>query len=169
MEETIEPSPVSWEELFMKHAYLIATKSKDPRTKIGAVLVKKNIIISEGFNGFPRGVVDLTSRYIDRETKYRFVVHSELNAILNASRHGVNTEDSDCYTQAMPCCECAKALIQAGIKSVIIHEGWPDMDKKWNDSFDFSFKMFHESGVRVIKYCNKLKVLAYCNGEIKTV
>ena len=135
----------------MRHVYLAASKSKDPRTKIGAVLIREGVVISEGYNGIARGVFDLPLRYSDRDTKYKFVVHGEHNSILNAARLGIKTSGSIIYTQEVPCHECAKAIIQAGVLEVIVHTQWPEMDyvPKWIESTTISRKMFQEAGIPV--------------------
>jgi len=134
----------------MRHVYLVATKSKDPRTKIGAVMVKDGIIISEGFNGFPRKVKDLPSRYLDRQTKYRFVVHAECNSILNAARLGRSTDKSILYTNGIPCDNCGKTLIQAGISEVVIHKQWPEiLSEVWRESTETTKIMFQEAGINM--------------------
>jgi dCMP deaminase len=158
MPKTIIQSDMTWDEAFMRHVYLVAAKSKDPRSKIGAVLVKDGIVISEGFNGFARGVKDYAERYYDKETKYRFVVHGEANSVFNAVRHGINTTDAVCYTQGIPCCECAKALIQAGVKEVVVHQQWPAMNQKWLESIKTSKIMFRESGVKIRVYNQMLGI-----------
>lgn len=163
-------SNVSWDELFMRHVYLIATKSKDPRTKIGAVLVKNGIIISEGYNGFARGVKDYEERYLNRELKYKFVVHGEANAVLNAVRHGINTSGSACYTQGLPCHDCMKTLIQAGVVEVIIHTLWPSIKGgPWEESHSISKQMCTEAGIIVRAMGQPLGVTAYSNGEATRV
>ena len=111
---------ISWDEYFMGVALLAAKRSKDPNTQVGACIVdENNVIISTGYNGFPIGCSDDEFPW-DREgelTKYPFVVHAELNAILNAS--GKTLRGSRVYVALFPCNECAKAIIQAGIKEVI--------------------------------------------------
>ena len=111
---------ISWDEYFMGVALLAAKRSKDPNTQVGACIVdENNVIISTGYNGFPIGCSDDDFPW-DREgelTKYPFVVHAELNAILNAS--GKILRGSRVYVALFPCNECAKAIIQAGIKEVI--------------------------------------------------
>lgn len=159
-------STVSWDELFMRHVYLIATKSKDPRTKIGAVLVKDGTIISEGYNGFARGVKDYEERYADRELKYKFVVHGEANAVLNAVRHGVNTLDSTCYTQCIPCHDCMKTLIQAGIVKVVVHSEFPSFGAIWAASCKLSVQMCDEAGIHIRAVRHKLGVTAYADGKV---
>ena len=111
---------ISWDEYFMGSAMLAARRSKDPSTQVGACIVSKdNIIISTGYNGMPHGCSDDEFPW-DRtgeETKYPFVVHAELNAILNAS--GRDLRGSRIYVALFPCNECAKAIIQSGVKEVM--------------------------------------------------
>ena len=114
---------INWDEYFMGIAMLAARRSKDPNTQVGACIVSDdNIIISTGYNGMPKGCSDDVFPW-DRkgeneaETKYPYVVHAELNAILNAS--GRDLRGSRIYVALFPCNECAKAIIQCGIKEVI--------------------------------------------------
>ena len=111
---------ISWDEYFMGVAMLAARRSKDPNTQVGACIVSQdNIIISTGYNGMPKGCSDDIFPW-DREgeqTKYPYVVHAELNAILNAS--GRDLRGSKLYVALFPCNECAKAIIQSGIREVI--------------------------------------------------
>lgn len=143
--------PPSWDEWFMRFVYLISKKSKDPRTKIGAVLVKDKHIISTGFNGFPIGVKDIPERYNDRETKYAFVVHAEDNAILSAARFGISTIDTILYTQGIPCNECCKSVIQGGIKEVVIHKQWPEgmHGEKWVKASKITTLMLKEANIPI--------------------
>ena len=111
---------INWDEYFMGVAMLAARRSKDPSTQVGACIVSQdNIIISTGYNGMPKGCSDDEFPW-DREgeeTKYPYVVHAELNAILNAS--GRDLRGSRLYVALFPCNECAKAIIQSGVKEVI--------------------------------------------------
>lgn len=111
---------INWDEYFMSVALLAAMRSKDPNTQVGACIVgEDDRIISTGYNGFPRGCSDDEFPW-DRdgeETKYPYVVHAELNAILNAG--GKSLAGARVYVGLFPCNECAKAIIQAGIKEVI--------------------------------------------------
>ena len=114
---------ISWDEYFMGIAMLAAKRSKDPNTQVGACIVSKdNIIISTGYNGMPKGCSDdefpwERSGEEEIETKYPYVVHAELNAILNSN--GRDLRGSRIYVALFPCNECAKAIIQSGIKEVI--------------------------------------------------
>ena len=111
---------ISWDEYFMGIAMLAAKRSKDPSTQVGACIVSPdNIIISTGYNGMPKGCSDDEFPW-DREgeeTKYPYVVHAELNAILNAN--GRDLRGSRVYVALFPCNECAKAIIQSGVKEVV--------------------------------------------------
>lgn len=160
------PSPPTWDEFFMRHVYLVATKSKDCRTKIGSVLVRDGIIISEGYNSFPRGVLDLTERYQNKFIKHRLVSHSEENSITNCARIGTCTLNSVLYTSGLPCENCCKTLIQAGVVEVVIHRQWPEMDtEKWRESAKYSNMMFSEAGIKIRVFDMVLGLEGYVDGE----
>ena len=111
---------ISWDEYFMGVAKLAARRSKDPNTQVGACIVSpENIIISTGYNGMPKGCSDDEFPWgrEGAETKYPYVVHAELNAILNAN--GRDLRGSRVYVALFPCNECAKAIIQSGVKEVV--------------------------------------------------
>ena len=111
---------ISWDEYFMGVSLLAAKRSKDPNTQVGACIVdNNNIILSTGYNGFPYGCSDDEYPW-EREgtdTKYNYVVHAELNAILNA--RGKDLKGSRLYVDLFPCNECAKAIIQSGISEIV--------------------------------------------------
>ena len=110
---------ISWDEYFMGVAMLAAQRSKDPSTQVGACIVSQdNIIISTGYNGMPKGCSDddFPWNRDGEDTKYPYVVHAELNAILNAS--GRDLRGSKLYVALFPCNECAKAVIQSGVKEI---------------------------------------------------
>lgn len=152
------PAPLKWVARYFAIAELVATWSKDPSTKVGAIIVgDKGQIISQGYNGFPRGVSDSAERYADREIKYRFVVHAEMNAILNALYNGSSVVGASIYIHNLPVCqECAKAIIQSGIARVFIDR---EIEGKWLDAWQFSKTMFREAGVRIYKYDRERGVL----------
>jgi len=116
---------ITWDETFMQMANLIAMRSKDPSTQVGAVIVdKNNRVVSVGYNGFPNDINDdeLPWGKTDENplnTKYLYVVHAELNAITGAQRAGTSIEGCKLYVTMAPCNECAKAIIQSGISEVI--------------------------------------------------
>ncbi len=113
---------ISWDEYFMGVALLAAERSKDPNTRVGACIIDgQNRILSTGYNGFPQGCSDDEFPWgrdaAEGETKYPFVVHAELNAILNA--RGKSLADAKLYVSLFPCNECAKAIIQSGVSHVV--------------------------------------------------
>lgn len=142
---------ISWDEYFMGVSMLSGMRSKDPNTQVGACIVsEKNKILSMGYNGLPNGCSDDDFPW-DREgnmldTKYPFVTHSELNAILNY--RGGSLEGAKLYVSLFPCNECAKAIIQAGITTVIY------LDDKYNgtDSNTASKRLFDAAGVKYYQY-----------------
>ncbi|AYQ57325.1 deoxycytidylate deaminase [Bathymodiolus thermophilus thioautotrophic gill symbiont] len=139
-----------WDKRYLSLAKEIATWSKDPSTQVGAVTVgSKKEVLSQGFNGFPRNINDSEERYNDRETKYKFVVHAEMNAIYNATYSGTSLDGATLYVYGLPICsECAKGIIQVGIKKVVVKKS-KELDC-WNDSFKLSKAMFDEAGVTLI-------------------
>lgn len=111
----------SWDHYFLEHARVAATRSKDPSSQVGAIIVRDRTILSTGYNGFPRGVNDDIPERYERPAKYTWVVHGEENAILNACRNGVGVMGATLYvTPFAPCVHCAKAIIQSGIREVVI-------------------------------------------------
>lgn len=138
---------ISWDEYFMGIAVLSSMRSKDPNTQVGACIVSENKrIIGVGYNGFPSGCSDDDlpwEREGDwKDTKYPYVCHAELNAILNASNPSY-LRGSTLYVALFPCNECAKAVIQAGIKKVVyLSDKYKD-----TDATKASKKMFTASGV----------------------
>jgi len=134
-----------WDERFLKLAKEISSWSKDPSTKVGAVIVDSNRrIVSTGYNGFPRAVHDHSSRYNNREEKLEIIIHGEINAILFAQR---SLENCTLYTfPFMPCSRCASIVIQSGITRVcsLISDS-----PRWKTSFELSEKLFKEANVNV--------------------
>lgn len=144
---------ISWDEYFMGVAHLSGMRSKDPNTQVGACIVSPdNKILSMGYNGLPKGCSDDEFPW-EREnpedknlTKYPFVTHSELNAILNY--RGGSLEGTKLYVSLFPCNECAKAIIQAGICTVVY-----DSDKyKGTPSNRAAKRMFDAAGVEYVQY-----------------
>lgn len=131
---------------FFEIAKSVGSWSKDPSRGIGAVIVGKyEQIISQGYNGFPRGIKDLPERLNDRPTKYKYVVHAEANAIYNAIHNGANLEGASIFVTGLPVCsECAKAIIQVGIKHVYMDTKPVD---SWKESCELALSMFDEAGV----------------------
>ncbi|SEQ23323.1 dCMP deaminase [Lachnospiraceae bacterium RM5] len=143
---------LSWDEYFMGVAYLAGMRSKDPNTQVGACIVsEENKILSIGYNGFPIGCSDDIFPWArdgenSLETKYLYTTHSELNAILNYP--GGSLKGAKMYVTLFPCNECAKAIIQAGIKEVIY-----DSDKYGDTpAVIASKKMFDAANVKFTRY-----------------
>ena len=141
---------ISWDEYFMGIAMLSAYRSKDPSTQVGACIVNdRNRIMSVGYNGLPSGCSDDEFPWErtgdEYDTKYPYVCHAELNAILNSG--GSNLEGCKVYVALFPCNECAKAIIQSGIKEVVyISDKYRD-----TDSVRASKRMFDAAGVKYKK------------------
>ena len=135
-----------WDFRFLGLAEHVAGWSKDPSTKVGAVVADaNNRVISTRFNGLPSGVEDTLERLQDRDLKYQMVVHAERNAIIDAR---TNLADCRLYVwPIMPCSVCAAMIIQAGLAEVIA----PYSDNpRWVESFDLTREMFNEAGVTLI-------------------
>ena len=143
-----------WNYRFLELAELIATWSKDPSTKTGAVVVGPGKEIrATGYNGLVRGVNDNISERMERPTKYDFFEHAERNAIYNACLTGTSLRDCTIFCTLTPCTDCARAIIQAGIKEVITYEYKTDANdpkNTWRDKLNYSAEMFAEAGVTYI-------------------
>ncbi len=131
----------------MELAKQAAQWSKDPSSKIGAVAIGgKGQVLSTGYNGFPRGCSDSLTRYTNRELKYKMIVHAEMNAIFNATYNGTSLDGATMYVYGLPCCsDCAKGIIQVGIKKIVMEGSIPD---RWKESWGLTQDMFNEAGVR---------------------
>lgn len=140
----------TWIERYLQLAKHISTWSKDPSRKIGAVAVgSKGQILAQGFNGLPRGILDTDERLNDREVKYRYVVHAEMNVIYNASFNGVSLDGCDMYVYGLPVCsECAKGIIQVGVKRVFVLTE-TEVPEIWDESFKLTRNMLQEAGIEV--------------------
>jgi dCMP deaminase len=136
-----------WDARYLDLAENVSSWSKDPSRKIGAVAVgSKGQILSQGYNGFPRGIDDSIKRYNDKETKYRYVVHAEMNVVYNATYNGISLDGATLYVTGLPVCsECAKGIIQTGVKRVVMRA--TDVPEKWFVSFATTAKMFNEAGI----------------------
>lgn len=144
-EKTALAERLSWDQFFMSMAELTATRSKDPSTKVGAVIVDYNRrVIGLGYNGFPRGVDDRPERYTDKKIKYSLVVHAEANAIVNSF---TGLSDTTIYTTMFPCSSCTKLIIQSGISRVVCPP--PREEGVWSEDANFSKQMLREALVFV--------------------
>tara|TARA_R100000027_G_scaffold44531_1_gene33554 strand:- start:138 stop:617 length:480 start_codon:yes stop_codon:yes gene_type:complete len=137
-----------WDMRYLQLAEEVANWSKDPSTKIGAIAVgAKGQVLSQGYNGFPRGIDDHVDLYKDRETKYKYVVHAEMNVIYNATYHGICLEGSTLYVTGLPVCsDCAKGIIQVGISRVVMKEHLTP--QKWVDSWKTTSQMFDQVNIK---------------------
>jgi dCMP deaminase len=153
---------ISWDEYFFNMLDVIREKSKDPSTKVGAIIVgKENEVLSTGFNGFPKGVIDsveeaynaiigvpnnykkekiemwqneIRERYENRDIKYKLTVHAEQNAIFLAAKRGVMLDGSKIYIDWYPCSNCCRGIIQSGIKEIIIDgRDYDNKKKMWDE------------------------------------
>lgn len=136
-----------WDRRFLSLARHISAWSKDPSSKVGCVLVNDRIVVGMGYNGFPRGVLDLDVRYNDRPTKYLYVQHAEANAVLNASGP---VKGATAYVTHPPCANCTGMLIQSKVRRVIAAVPDATMAQRFEASFKASREMATEAGVELI-------------------
>jgi len=147
---------MNWDEYFMSLAYQIAFKSKDASTKVGCVIVgPDNEIRTTGYNSFPRGINDDVPERQERPEKYKWIEHSERNAIYNAARVGIPLKGCRIYLPWIPCTDCARAIINVGITKIIVDDRpnnpWksPERMSRWKDDMNRSLKMLSEAGVEI--------------------
>lgn len=135
-----------WNQRFLDLSFHVAGWSKDPSTQVGAVIVNEHKqVLSMGYNGFPRGVSDSPIRYADRDTKLMFVAHAERNALDNAH---MDVRGATLYSTLCPCNECAKSIIQRGIRKVVSKKYDDEYSKRFN--FDITKQMFAETGIELV-------------------
>lgn len=141
------PNYDKWDFRFLDLAEFVSGWSKDPSTKVGAVITdNSNRIISIGYNGFAQGISD-DNRLDDRETKYKMIIHGEVNAILFANKP---IEHCTLYTYPfMPCPRCSSMIIQTGIQRVVSYNNMPE---RWKEEFELSKYLFKEAGVELKLY-----------------
>ncbi len=145
--------PDKWDLRLLGLARHVAQWSKDPSTKVGAVIAdQKHRVLSLGFNGFARGVRDLAERLDDRETKYDMIIHAERNALLFAN---ASVDGASVYVwPLLPCAQCAATLIQAGIAEVIAPAADAERAERWAAQITLARTMFSEAGVGVVELEN---------------
>ena len=143
-----------WVEYFRNLAHNVKLKSKDINTQIGAVIVGKDKeIVSTGYNSFPRGIDDTKKQRQEKPEKYFFFEHAERNAIYNAARIGVSTKGTTMYLSCgVPCSDCARGIINAGITRIFCERGGGARGVKWAESAERSWTMFDEAGISVQFY-----------------
>jgi dCMP deaminase len=143
-----ESKEKKWHDRFMKIAQDVSSWSKDESTKVGAVIVRDRVIVSTGYNGFPRGIDDDIPERHERPLKYKYVCHAEENAIFNAARIGAGIQGSDIYVTLHPCTNCAKAIIQSEINNVYILNS---DNERWTEDFSFSSMLLKEANVLIVR------------------
>jgi dCMP deaminase len=146
---------MKWSEYYLGIAEAVKLKSKDQSTQIGAVIVGDDKqIVSTGYNSFPRSIVDGNDERQLRPEKYYWMEHAERNAIYNAALNGVSTKGTSIYlTCGIPCCDCARGIINSGIKKVYCKEQDTTKNREhWDEHAKRSMEMFTEADVDVIFY-----------------
>lgn len=141
---------IKWDNRFMEMAKMISTWSKDPSTAVGAVIVapKNRTILSVGYNGFPRGIID-DGRLYDRHKKYSLIVHAEMNAIYSAGAIGAKLDGSTIYVYGLPVCnQCSLAIIQSGISRVVVKEEFL-RNERWEESWKMTKSNFDEVNIKI--------------------
>lgn len=149
-----------WHRHFLGLALAHARMSKDPRTKVGAVLVgQDNALLGAGFNGFPRGIADTPERLNDKPLKLRMVVHAEMNAILQCARHGIRTNGATMYVACTaeeapvyggpPCTRCTVEAIQAGIRKIVFYPY--KKEGTWKEDLLFSMTLLQEAKIQLVE------------------
>jgi dCMP deaminase len=149
----------SWDEYFMGMLAQVASRSKDPNTHVGCVVVGPDREIrTTGYNSFPRGVVEFVPERLERPLKYKFIEHAERNAIYNAARIGVSLKGCTIYQSWYPCSDCARGIIGSGISFVVIDDNddnpWksPESNARWQEDMDVARQMLAEAGVEIRKW-----------------
>lgn len=137
---------LKWDRRFMQIAYLTASWSKDPNTKVGCVVIDSDFNqLSGGFNGLPRGIADSPDRLANRDIKLLYIVHAEANAVAAAARNGHSLKGATCYVTRRPCCQCASLLIQAGVAVVVVPNRTDE--KRWLENVEAAERVLVEAGV----------------------
>jgi len=140
---------ISWDQYFMTMAYLAAMRSKDESTHCGSVIVDEmNNVVATGYNSFVRNINDNVYERQLRPEKYMWFEHGERNSIYSAAMRGCALKGCKIYVTGIPCADCARGIIQSGIKEVIV-EARKEFGKEWDESCKVTITMFKESGVKL--------------------
>lgn len=164
-----------WDQYFISMAYLVSMKSKDRSTKCGAVVVgPDHEIRSTGYNGMPRGINDDLDGRHERPLKYALTEHAERNAVFNAARMGISVSDCTIYTPYFPCVDCARAIIQSGIKRMVYHTAFEkdNMSRpQWGESQNHANMLLLESGVEIVAYDGPIidRITGFKDGKVMAV
>lgn len=160
---------MNWDDYFMNMAYLVAMKSKDESTHIGAVVVgPDNEVRSVGYNSFPRNVDDNLKERQERPEKYFWFEHAERNAIYNATLLGTSLKGCKLYTNGIPCMDCARGVVQSGIKEVIVDRYWDDNNNDiWIENANKTKVLFSEVGISLRYWSGELiQINRFKRGEV---
>lgn len=141
-----------WHQRFLNLAKEIATWSKDPSTKCGAIIVSPDRrILATGYNGLPTGYDDFCLTTLPREEKYKRMVHAEMNAVLNAAKFGVKLEGATIYVHGLPiCCNCAKHISSVGINTVVVDSSVLQHER-WKHDWEVSKEIFKEVNIKIVE------------------
>jgi len=159
---------ISWDDLFMNMAYLVAMKSKDEKTHVGAVIVgPDNEVRSVGYNSFPRGINDDVPERQERPEKYSWFAHSECNSVYNAALAGIPVKGCRMYTNGVPCNICMHAVLNSGITEVIVDKLWDANNyNQWKKHAERSRIAFSEAGIKLRFWEGELlNIVRFRNGE----
>lgn len=145
-----------WDKRYLELVDYVKEWSKDRSTKIGAVLVHGNRVISTGFNGIPEGVSDDAEHRHERPAKYFYFEHAERNAILSCARMGIPTDGATLYTTGVPCADCARATIQSGVVRLVVWKSGSGLEtdrtkNNWGPSIAAGREMLEEAGVEIVE------------------
>ena len=147
-----------WDLRFLNLARETSLWSKDPSTKVGAVIVRPDLTVASlGFNGFPKRMPDLPQYYADKEQKYSRVIHAEMNAILFAKEP---LSGYTLYTTLLPCDRCLVHVAQAGIDRVVSPLAAPSVLERWGAAFDKTRAYAREMGLEIVEYCLDIPTLS---------
>ena len=154
----------------MSMAFLTALRSSDPSTKIGAVIIDKDLtVVSTGYNGMPRGMEITDEQWNDKDFKYKMVVHAEANAIFNAGRQGKSLKDTTLFLNWFPCLDCMKIIVQSGITDICYYRNDSNVGK-WQYSFADALRLAEIAGLKLRKFEGQIPNLPlFRSGEILMV
>lgn len=140
-----------WDYRFLNIAHEVSSWSKDPSTKVGALLVVDRRIISSGYNGFPSGFDDDISRYVNRDMKLALTIHAEVNAIINSAKNGSSTKGSTLYVTFPPCVACSTSIVQSGVTRIVCPPV-ASAPERWADNFTLGRNILLEAGIDITNY-----------------
>jgi len=137
--------------------YMVAMKSKDEKTQHATIIVgQDNRIKSTGYNSFPGGINDYIPERQERPEKYYWIEHGERNAVYSAAKAGISLDGCKLYVTGIPCMDCARGIVQSGIKEVIYHEIKPYDSEKWEEHNKRTLTLFKEANVEIREFTGKI-------------